>query len=213
MDVVTGEGDHGERIKALRSELVQEQLVSFFQTLDDLASAVSVALNQPEDHPGPPSPAANPLRQAYLNWLIEQVRDMRLAGIDPKAIREESRRDLDLAAVYTALMTRRAEAMPETMPETMGDRAWRSDREPRQLSALEVLNSETRVALLGDPGSGKSTFVNFVALCLAGELLGRADANLQVLTAPVPEEDRPRRRSEETPEPQAWGRGPLLPCA
>ena len=26
----------------------------------------------------PPSPAANPLRQAYLNWLIEQVRDIPL---------------------------------------------------------------------------------------------------------------------------------------
>ena len=201
MDSHTGEGDNGERIKALRNELRQDKLVSFFTTPDDLASAVSVALNQPEEHQEPPSPAANSLRQAYLTWLIEQVRDVPLAGIDPKTIREESRRDLDLAAVYTALMTQRT--------EKMDDRAWRLDREQRCLSALEVLNTEKHMALLGDPGSGKSTFVNFVVLCLAGELLGRADANLQVLTTPVPEEEC--RRREETPEPQPWDRGQLLP--
>ncbi len=197
LDEITGEGDRGRRIHALRAELCQEQLVSFFTSPEDLAHAVSVAMNQ--------LPAAcDPLRQAYLNWLIEQVRGVPLAGIDPKTIREESRRDLDLAAVYTALMTRRTEAMDE--------RAWQPDREQRQLSALEVLNRENRVALLGDPGSGKSTFVNFVALCLAGELLGRAEANLGVLTAPVPEDEQPhRRRGEDEPEPQPWDRGALLP--
>ena len=56
MDVVTGEGDNGERIKALRNELHQEKLVSFFTTPDDLANAVSIAISQPEDHQPPPPP-------------------------------------------------------------------------------------------------------------------------------------------------------------
>jgi hypothetical protein len=39
------------------------------------------------------------LRDAYLTWLMEQVRAVPLTGVDPKSIREETRRDLDLAVV------------------------------------------------------------------------------------------------------------------
>jgi hypothetical protein len=144
------------------------------------------------------------LRDAYLTWLMDQVRAVPLTGVDPKSIREETRRDLDLAAVYTALMTQRTDMAEE--------RTLRPDREARQLSALAVLNTEPHLALLGDPGSGKSTFINFVALCMAGELCHHPDANLRVLTAPVPEDDdASRRRREEKPQPQPWEHGALLP--
>jgi hypothetical protein len=144
------------------------------------------------------------LRDAYLTWLTDQVRAVPLTGVDPKSIREETRRDLDLAAVYTALMTQHT--------DTAEERILRPDREAQRLSALAVLNTEAHLALLGDPGSGKSTFVNFVALCMAGELCHHPDANLHVLTAPVPaDDDASRRRREETPQPQPWGHGALLP--
>ena len=144
------------------------------------------------------------LQDAYLIWLMEQVRAVPLTGVDPKSIREETRRDLDLAAVYTALMTQRTDMAEE--------RTLRPDREARQLSALAVLNTEPHLALLGDPGSGKSTFINFVALCMAGELCHHPDANLCVLTAPVPEDDdASRRREGEKPQPQPWDHGALLP--
>jgi hypothetical protein len=144
------------------------------------------------------------LRTAYLTWVTEQVRDLPLSGIDPNTIQEDSRRHLDLASVYTALMTQRAEGGTA--------RDMHPDRETKRLSALAVLNTESRLALLGDPGSGKSAFVNFVALCMAGELLGRPDANLAILTTPVPEDEQERRsRDDSPPEPQPWDRGPLLP--
>jgi hypothetical protein len=153
--------------------------------------------------PGHLTPKAiTALRKSYLIWLMEQVRAVPLAGIDPKSIREETRRDLDLAAVYTALMTQRTEGIAE--------RGLHPDREREQLSALAVANAERRLALLGDPGSGKSTFVNFVALCMAGELLSHPDANLTVLRAAVPEDDEtPHNRREDQLQP--WDHGPLLP--
>ena len=143
------------------------------------------------------------LRREYLAWLTDQVRAVPLAGVDPGSIDEASRRDLDLAAVYTALMTQRTAMDAPSLDD---------EREQRRLSALAVLNGTSRMALLGDPGSGKSTFVNFLALCLAGEALGRPDANLEALRAPVPtDEDRGRDR-DQAPEPQPWDRGYLLPA-
>jgi hypothetical protein len=151
---------------------------------------------------------SNPLRDSYLNWLITQVQAVPLTGVDPKSIREESRRDLDLAAVYTALMTQRSEFMDERHVRLEHAQF---DEERKRLSALAVLNAEARLALLGEPGSGKSTFVNFVALCMAGELLGNPTANLKTLRTPVPTDERERTSEEEDQQPQAWGHGALIP--
>ena len=152
-------------------------------------------------------PGASPqaLRRAYLHRVAQQTRRLPLTGVDPRTARDEGSGELQLSAVYTALLTQRPEtveidrAVQARHPERMA-------REARRLSALEMLNHEPCLALLGGPGSGKSTFVNFVALCLAGEALGYEDANLAILTAPLPSEDR-----DEEPQPQPWDHGPLLP--
>ena len=193
--------------KAQFEKLVRNQLTQLLRQREPTAPAA------PRIPPGPgnahlgtataPEPTED-LRAAYLTWLMEQVRAVPLTGVDPKSIREETRRDLDLAAVYTALMTQRTDMAEE--------RSLRPDREAQHLSALAVLNTEPRLALLGDPGSGKSTFINFVALCMAGALCHHPDANLRVLTAPVPGDDSAsRHRGAEKPQPQPWDHGALLP--
>lgn len=80
-------------------------------------------------------------------------------------------------------------------------------------SALWHANKKPRLVLLGDPGSGKSTFVNYLALCLVGELLGREDVNLNMLTQPLPVEDKEKtpQNQDENPERQPWIHGPLIP--
>jgi hypothetical protein len=47
-DATTGEGKNGECIEALRRELVREKIVSFFQTIEELAYLVSIAVNNTE---------------------------------------------------------------------------------------------------------------------------------------------------------------------
>ena len=147
---------------------------------------------------------AKALREAYLSWLFESARQLSLTGIDPKAASDPvhgGRHELD--AVYTALLTQTAESL-----ERMHSRE-ALEKENRRLSALEQLNRHPRLVLLGDPGSGKSTFVNFVALCLAGEASGDQNANLQLLTAPLPDEKDEKDKKQK--ELQPWEHGALLP--
>ncbi len=155
-------------------------------------------------HTTPPSdPTA--LRTAYLNYLYETVGDLSLSGVDPKAASETETR-LSLGAVYTALLTLTPEEREMMQKEPRAIPSGR--RAERRLSALAHLDRQPRLVLLGDPGSGKSTFVNFVALCLAGETLGRTEANLDRLTEPLPPDDEDDEK--EAPL-QPWRHGPLLP--
>ncbi len=115
-------------------------------------------------------PDTQTLEQTYLERIWRTCAPLRLGAMDPEAD-DPRQRCMELSAVYIALDTttrlpvegegqerRRKELLPE-----MG-----REEETRPLSALEVANDERRLVLLGDPGSGKSTFVNHLALCLAG---------------------------------------------
>ena len=163
-------------------------------------------------HHEPQGPDPEGLRHSYLSHLFETVSRLSLAGIDPKAASDAEAR-LDLSAVYTALLTLTAEEVEgRALPQGAGLREGKEPgRETRRLSALAQLDRHQRLVLLGDPGSGKSTFCDFVAMCMAGETLGRGEANLSRLTEPLPQDEEERRREEKEPEPQPWSHDELLP--
>ncbi|NJL58406.1 MAG: NACHT domain-containing protein [Desulfobacteraceae bacterium] len=138
------------------------------------------------------------LREAYLYALQCDAGFLSLQGIDPKAASCAADSRMKLDAVYTALLTEEAE---------------RSDKHeisipvmPRRISALEVLDQHPHVVLLGNPGTGKSTFVNFIAWCMSGGLLGESQKYLDLLTAPLPSDD-----DEDKDRRQSWRRNLLLP--
>ena len=149
------------------------------------------------------------LREAYLGYVLETARRLSLEGVDPKAVRgAEADTSLRLDVVYTGLRTLTQEAEDLEPGETL-DRK-RLDPSKRELSpALAALDSIDRLVLLGDPGSGKSTFVAFVALCLAAEGLGRKEIGIAALTRPLPEEDGSAGDRKQAA--QRWSHGALLP--
>ncbi len=139
-----------------------------------------------------------PLHEAYLHGLIRKAGYVPLADIDPQMAAAEPESRLNLDAIYTALLTLSSEEYGrflkgEAISET-------------RKSALEQVNAHHYLVLLGGPGSGKSTFVNFVTLCLAGEWLQKKDINLSLLTAPLP-----GAGDKEEQQPQPWRHGALLP--
>ncbi len=152
-------------------------------------------------HEGNPPPN---WRESYLSRLYHQAGQLPLTGVEPNPSERERQR-IDLAGVYTALLTRRPEEVDRLSPSAPERR---EDRPPQ--SALAVLNREKRFVLLGDPGSGKSTFAHYLALCMAGQELGKEEANLESLRRPLPQEERERKEGDE-PKPQPWDHGALLP--
>jgi formylglycine-generating enzyme required for sulfatase activity len=157
---------------------------------------------------GEPRPSEQKLLEDYLAYVLKTCGYVPLSGVDPKTA-SQAREQLNLGAVYTALLTRETE-QKEARAEGMAEKV-------RQLSAVEQLNRQDRLVLLGEPGGGKSTFVNFVAMCLAGQRLGDPDVNLGLMTSPLSaNEGRPEpaifsEKDKQKTLPQPWDHGALLP--
>jgi formylglycine-generating enzyme required for sulfatase activity len=202
-----------QRQQTFRESVGKDRLGDKFDTPDELALKVVKAISnwvsttqQKQVNTEPLSSSAGEiaLRNAYLNRMTAHCGYLSLAGIDPAmAGKPDTKARLSLNAVYTALLTRSPKE-PQRRPHT--EEHLRLDREGRFLSALEQLDQHQHLVLLGEPGSGKSTFANFVALCLAGEALDIEEINLETLTAPLPNDE-----GEDTEEHQTWSHGELLP--
>ncbi len=132
-------------------------------------------------------------RNAYLNHLMRNVSNLSLAGIDPKSA-SDAESQLSLSSVYIDLFTLSVKKDISGHPPT---------RNEQFESALEQLNQNNRLVLLGDPGSGKSTFINHVALCLAGEALENPTINLSLFTKPI--------SRDQGATSQNWDHGAILP--
>ena len=127
----------------------------------------------------------------YLNQVVTDTATLNLTGVDRKTATDKEEARLELAAVYTGLDTLMPEGFGTIGVRLSTQRPLMAEGESRQ-SVLAFVQANPCAALLGDPGSGKTTFSSFLALALAGEMLGLETANL-------------RRLGEE------WTAGALLP--
>jgi formylglycine-generating enzyme required for sulfatase activity len=163
------------------------------------------------------------LRKAYLDWVSLRANELPLFASD-------SGKPVQLSSVYTALLTEARDVGDVNSLDPDAARLLRaaagsnhalagagSGGDANRQSALEALDQERCLVLMGGPGSGKTTFLNFVALCMAGEMLGRAP-DLEILCAPIPPEPDARPDPDPDPDnaekeskPQAWSHQALLP--
>jgi predicted NACHT family NTPase len=179
----------------LREKLPEKYQNFLVEEIHRLLNDLLGKLSQPNHQVDP-----GPLREAYLNWLFEETSQVYLTGIDPQA-KGKAGSALKLSAVYTALLIQTPEK----------EARWPSadfSGKTKHSSVLEQLDRHPRLVLMGDPGSGKSTFVNFVAMCLAGESMEekKPEATLDILTAPLPD-----NQGNPGEEHQPWNQGILLP--
>ena len=118
--------------------------------------------------------------EPYLRLLAGRVSHLPLRGIDIGASDPAGKAaPVELSRVYVNLLTTARDEADAEGPRTaratrMPDPGMRgADATP--VSALDAAIRHERVVLLGNPGSGKSTFVSYVALCLAQHILAPAE--------------------------------------
>jgi predicted NACHT family NTPase len=107
---------------------------------------------------GPPTDL-NALLDAYLDTLQADCCRLPLADVDDF---DPQQSQISLDAVYTML---EVASTVERRDDTVGQMSM--FKEHRQQTTLEAVSIYGRLILLGEPGGGKSTFVNFLTLVLA----------------------------------------------
>ncbi|MCP4935223.1 MAG: SUMF1/EgtB/PvdO family nonheme iron enzyme, partial [bacterium] len=125
----------------------------------------------------PPTPATDAddpdEMNKYLNRLLQRCNNLPIAALGGHAGLSD---EVGLDKVYIALDTR------TKVPVVDSKRNDRFEKE-RPLTALEIATSTPKLVLLGDPGSGKSSFVR--------QLAARVAKSTLALKAPLPDWEHP----------------------
>lgn len=116
----------------------------------------------------------------YLRWLHEQSRSSGLLRVLRPRDAASGEQTVTVDQVYTPLDTRQTVRRDETgrlLPGHEIAERGEKDDDPQQgpLTAMEAASLFSHLVLLGDPGSGKSTFLDFLALCLTGQAAEAGD--------------------------------------
>jgi formylglycine-generating enzyme required for sulfatase activity len=147
----------------------------------DIVTGVKVTNIYNPPAPPPPDPCAD-IERKYLRALRQQAVELPLAALEDEGADSRSPR-VTLDRVYIALNTQSTVALTE---EERAKSELRFERE-RPVSALEAAARNPHLALLGEPGSGKSVFANHLAYDLAGaRLAGQAALDWWPTPPPLP---------------------------
>ncbi len=110
----------------------------------------------------------------YLAWVHLEYGRTRLHGL--QNLQQTGALDKPLTTIYTSLQVEHRPAVEPGGDLRRGQRQALSETEPRELPPLDMADLLTlgeRIAIIGKAGSGKTTYLAFVASTLAGALLGQ----------------------------------------
>jgi formylglycine-generating enzyme required for sulfatase activity len=119
-----------------------------------------------------PGPDPIELRRRYLENLRKQCQALPLAAIGGE---EGGDADVTLDQVYIALDTTTMINLQKSDKKADRERYRQRGQDERPVAALEAFERHPRLALLGGPGSGKSTFVRHLQAWQAAAMLGEVD--------------------------------------
>jgi len=162
-----------EKLKQFKKEL-SRNIRQEFADAPSFRGLVSAALfvARPRLHPSHEAlPEGDP--EAYLTALENDTRQIRITGLTPRRAEPYF---FGIDEIYISLTTLAGQEAPR--PDTGRD----LDRQRRV--ALEQALSQRRVVVVGDPGSGKSTFLRRVAFELCRTLRGTRPAGAAPFLAP-----------------------------
>jgi formylglycine-generating enzyme required for sulfatase activity len=113
-------------------------------------------------------PAEDEKRLAvYRRWVMQSTSNLPLRGVDVGASDPTGeQKSIGLANVYVDLDTTSGITKINALISSIG-----GGKKERSLRVIESVYKNRDVILLGEPGGGKSTFVNFLAHCLAANAL------------------------------------------
>jgi len=175
--------DLAEAIRALADRAADDGVTVEVHgdVLGQLIAAKEVHIGELHLYQTAPAKDISPLLETYMSWVIHRAGALPLAEMaelwqDPK-----ERGEIKLDRVYIPLDTLVPEER-EGIQERLKESAPPIERgEVRRLSAIEAANRFKYLVVTGDPGAGKSTFIKYLAVCVAGEHLGDLHANLSKL--------------------------------
>ena len=163
---------------------------------DAFRQLVAGIKGEPPGPLGPASPRPTKALAAYLKTLVASCSHLPLRGVDVGASDPtRSQEPMDLAQVYVDLDTTTHVEPKKAKKKGRKREPELADRETRPLRALEAAAKHKHLVILGDPGSGKSTFLNHLGLCLAAHRLEPKAKWLSRLT------DWPKAQADVVPIP------------
>lgn len=111
----------------------------------------------------------------YMHHLNVECSRLPLGILDPQFQDPEQKDNIRLENIYTQLDSMDVKNIKD---EIELNRFYRDMEKQERVSLLELVNEEDRLLILGNPGSGKSTFMNYLGYVLSQVHLDKNGKNL-----------------------------------